>query len=188
MVNPNLLHCMGLARASCKEVGLALQPNQNYIGCSIKMKIRFKRILIGVLAAIALALAGVAVFLLTLDPNAYKGKIQAWVYEHYQRTLIIDGDLEISLFPRIAFAASDIRLSEKLKGDSFVSIDSARFAVAIWPLLSDSFVVDHVAVTGFKAALVRRKEGGFNFDDLIGGGSAEASSKSYRNTLFLLPS
>lgn len=137
------------------------------------MKIGFKRVLIGLLTVVVLALAGVAVFLLTLDPNSYKGKIQDWVYEHYERTLTIDGDLQLSLFPRIALAAREVKLSEKKSEESFVSIDSARFAVAIWPLLFDRFVVDHVSVSGFKATLVRTKEGGFNFDDLL---DADASA------------
>lgn len=131
------------------------------------MKLGFKRVLIGLLTVVVLALAGVAVFLLTLDPNSYKGKIQGWVYEHYQRTLTIDGDLQLSLFPRIALAAREVKLSEKQSEDAFVSVDSARFAVAIWPLLFDRFVVDHVSVSGFKATLVRHPEGGFNFDDLL---------------------
>ena len=132
------------------------------------MKVGFKRALIGLLTVVVLALAGVAVFLLTLDPNVYKGKIQGWAYEHYQRTLTIDGDLQISLFPRIALAARDVKLSEKQSDENFVSVDSARFAVAIWPLLFDRFVVDHVSVSGFKATLVRDEEGDFNFNDLLG--------------------
>lgn len=136
------------------------------------MKIGFKRVLIGLLTLIVLALAGVAVFLTTLDPNTYKSKIQDWAYEHYQRTLTIDGDLQLSLFPRIALAAQDVHLSDRESDAPFVSVESARFAVAIWPLLFDRFVVDHVSVSGFKATLVRHKDGGFNFDDLLGRGEA----------------
>src|SRR3546814_5002941 len=51
--------------------------------------------------------------------------------------------------------------------DIFASIDSARFAVAIWPLFSNRLVVDHVAVTGFKAWVRRDKNGQFNFHDLL---------------------
>src|SRR5690606_12669572 len=41
------------------------------------------------------------------------------------------------------------------------------FAVAIWPLLSNRLVVDHVAVSGLKAWVTRDAEGRFNFSDLI---------------------
>ena len=39
----------------------------------------------------------------------------------------------------------------------------------MWPLLSNSFVVDHVAISGFKARVVRNKDGQFNFSNLVGG-------------------
>src|SRR5690606_38160466 len=50
--------------------------------------------------------------------------------------------------------------------DTFASIDSARFAVAIWPLMFNRLVVDHVAVSGFKAWVIRDEHGRFNFRDL----------------------
>ena len=53
--------------------------------------------------------------------------------------------------------------------ETFASIESTRLAVAVWPLLSNSFVVDHVAISGFKARVVRNKDGQFNFSNLVGG-------------------
>lgn len=113
------------------------------------------------------ALVGIAIFLLTFDPNAYKSRLEQIVYERYHRTLSIDGDIELSLFPRIGLAVQDVSLSNRESTDTFASIDSARFAVAIWPLLFNRLVVDHVAVTGFKAWLVRDEQGRFNFRDLV---------------------
>src|SRR5690606_3825754 len=53
--------------------------------------------------------------------------------------------------------------------DLFASMESARFAVAIWPLLSNRFVVDHVAISGFKAWIRRDEQGLYNFHDLFEG-------------------
>src|SRR3546814_7961705 len=91
---------------------------------------------------------GIAIFLLTFDPNAYKSKLESIVYNRYHRTLAIKGDLELSLFPRIGLSVHNVSLSNSNSDDIFASIDSARFAVAIWPLFSNRLVVDHVAVTG----------------------------------------
>ena len=44
-----------------------------------------------------------------------------------------------------------------------------RLAVAVWPLLSNSLVVDHVTINGFKARVIRGKDGHFNFENLVGG-------------------
>ena len=131
------------------------------------MKVWFKRGLFSLVVVFIVALVGAAIFLLTFDPNAYKNKLEEIVYERYQRTLTIEGDIELSLFPRIGLAVTSASLSDRLSEDPFASIESARFAVAIWPLMSNRFVVDHVALRGFKAWIVREEDGSFNFTDLL---------------------
>ena len=138
------------------------------------MKVWLKRVLIGLVVAFLVALVGIAIFLLTFDPNAYKNKLQEIVYARYERTLTIDGDIELSLFPRIGLSVQDVSLSDRGNSDLFASVESARLAVAIWPLMFDRLVVDHVAVTGFNAWLVRDEEGEYNFRDLLSRAQAAA--------------
>src|SRR5690606_10969128 len=139
------------------------------------MKVWLKRILIGLVVMMLVAFVGAAVFLLTFDPNAYKHKIESIVQERYNRTMVIEGDLELSLFPRIGLSVSKISLSEPDSTTTFASIDSARFAVAIWPLLSNRLVVDHVAINGLKSWIVRDGKRNFNFEDLLGQGGQPAT-------------
>lgn len=139
------------------------------------MKVWLKRILIGLVIMMLVAFVGAAVFLLTFDPNAYKHKIESIVQERYNRTMVIEGDLELSLFPRIGLSVRKISLSEPDSTTTFASIDSARFAVAIWPLLSNRLVVDHVAINGLKSWIVRDGKGNFNFEDLLGQGGQPAT-------------
>ncbi|MFW7341613.1 AsmA family protein [Pollutimonas sp. H1-120] len=131
------------------------------------MKVWLKRVLISLVVVVIVALVGIAIFLLTFDPNAYKSKLEEIVYNRYQRTLAIDGDIQLSLFPRIGLSVQDVSLSNRNSTETFASVDSARFAVAIWPLMFNRLVVDHVAVTGFKAWITRDGDGDFNFHDLI---------------------
>ena len=133
------------------------------------MKTWFKRILIGLVVLVVVAVVGLAIFLLTFDPNAYKYKLEELVQQRYQRTLTISGEIELSLFPRIGLSVQGVSLSEPNSTETFASIDSTRLAVAVWPLLSNSFVVDHVAISGLKARVVRDKQGMFNFSNLVGG-------------------
>jgi len=135
------------------------------------MKTWFKRILIGLVVLVVVAVVGLAIFLLTFDPNAYKYKLEELVQQRYHRTLTIDGEIELSLFPRIGLSVQGVSLSEPNSSETFASIDSTRLAVAVWPLLSNSFVVDHVAISGFKARVIRDKQGQFNFSNLVGGTS-----------------
>jgi AsmA protein len=140
------------------------------------MKVWFKRILIAIVVLVIAALVGIAIFLLTFDPNAYKAKLERIVYNRYHRTLAIKGPLEVSLFPRIGLSVHDVSLSDSNSDDTFASIDSARFAVAIWPLISNRLVVDHVTVSGFKAWIARDQHRRYNFDDLVGGPLPKAPS------------
>jgi len=142
------------------------------------MKTWFKRILIGLVVLVVVAVVGLAIFLLTFDPNAYKYKLEELVQERYQRTLTIDGEIELSLFPRIGLYVQGVSLSEPNSTDTFASIESTRLAVAVWPLLSNSFVVDHVAISGLKARVVRDKQGQFNFSNLVGGTQPVTDSPS----------
>ncbi|CAM5781933.1 AsmA family protein [Castellaniella caeni] len=131
------------------------------------MNVWLKRGLSGLVLALLVAIVGLAIFLLTFNPNAYKSRLEQYVFDHYARTLTIRGDIGLSLFPRIGLSVSEVALSNRKSADTFVSVDSARFAVAIWPLLSNELVVDHVAITGLKAWVVRDAQGRFNFNDLI---------------------
>lgn len=137
------------------------------------MKIWLKRVLISLVVVFIVALVSIAIFLLTFDPNAYKTKLGEIVYSRYHRTLAIKGDIQLSLFPRIGLSVSDVSLSNRESTELFASVDNARFAVAIWPLLSNRLVVDHVAVTGFKAWLARDQDGLFNFSDLVAYGQPQ---------------
>jgi AsmA protein len=131
------------------------------------MNIWFKRVVFGLVILVIITLVGLAIFLLTFNPNAYKDKLEQLVFNRYERTLTIKGDLGLSLFPRIGLSVQDVALSNRRGKSTFVSVDSARFAVAIWPLLSNRLVVDHVAVSGFKAWVTRDEDGNFNFRDLL---------------------
>ena len=145
------------------------------------MKQWFKRGLFTVVFLVIVALIGAAVFLLTFDPNAYKTKVEQLVYERYQRELRIDGEIELSLFPRIGLAVEQVSLSNRNSSEPFASIDSARFAVAVWPLLWDRLVVDHVAVSGFKVWLNRDTEGNYDFMDLLHGGAPDVEEPISRS-------
>src|SRR5690606_22438893 len=85
-------------------------------------------------------------------------------------------DIELSLFPRIGLTVTDASLSQRDSDTVFASFDSARVAVAIWPLLSNSLVVDHVSIAGFKAWVEREDDGSLNLQDLLSGGATDTVS------------
>jgi AsmA protein len=134
----------------------------------------FKRILIAVLALGLLLGIGIAILLFAVDPNAYKAPLAEQVKQRYNRTLRIDGDLKLAVFPRLGLSIGSASLSEPASEQVFAALDSAKVAVALWPLLSRQVVIDHVDVAGLKANLVRDKQGRLNFADLMGKSAAPA--------------
>ena len=151
------------------------------------MKVWFKRGLFSLVVLAIVTVVGGAIFLLTFNPNSYKQKLADIVQQKYQRTLKIDGDIELSLFPRIGLSVQGLSLSDRNSEDPFASLESARFAVALWPLINNRLVVDHVAVTGFKAWIVRDENGKLNFDDLLQAPPAGPQLPVARSGVSLLP-
>lgn len=108
---------------------------------------------------------GGAIFLLNFDPKVYQDRLVKEIKLRYERDLKINGDIDLSLFPRIGLRVTDVTLSNKNSEEEFSSMKEVRFAVALWPLLFDRFLVDHVKVTGFKTHIVRYADGSLNIDD-----------------------
>ncbi len=131
------------------------------------MKKWFKRFVISAVVILIAAFIGVAVFILNIDPSAYKNKLAKMVKEQYNRELVVDGEIELSLFPRIGLTVNNISLSEPGSKEIFAKVDTVRMAVALWPLMSNRFLVDHLAIDGFVAHIIRGEGGRYNFEDLI---------------------
>lgn len=137
-----------------------------------------KKILIvfGVLLAVLiLALAALIMF---VDVNRFKPQIEEFVQSTYQRTLQIDGDLSLSVFPDIAIALPKMVLSEPKSTDPALSLDSARVSVKLMPLFGGNVQADVVSLNGLKADIVRRADGSTSIDDLMGVGASADKSAS----------
>ncbi len=119
---------------------------------------------------------GGAVLLLALalfvDVNRFKPQIESYVRTHYQRTLTIDGDLRLSVFPRIALALPRTTLSARDGDRIAASFGSARVSVALLPLLRGELRADRIRIEALAAAVERRRDGSTSIDDLIGRSTA----------------
>jgi AsmA protein len=127
-----------------------------------------KYVLLGIIAIIAVAVAGAAYVAATFNPNDYKGRIIKAVKDSKQRNLRLDGDIKLSFYPNIGVSLSKVSLSEYRNDKEFAAIESARVSLALMPLLRKQVVVDEVAVSGLKAVLIKHKDGTTNIDDLLG--------------------
>ena len=126
-----------------------------------------KYIVIGAVGVLVLVVAAVAVFVATFDPNKYKPQIEAAVKEQTGRTLKLQGDLKVAVFPSLGADVSRVTLSEANPAQEFVALDSAHASVALMPLLRGEVIVDRIRISGLKANVVKDKSGRFNFQDLV---------------------
>jgi AsmA protein len=136
-----------------------------------------KRIGIAVALLLLLAVAAAVYLVSTFDPNRYKGVAVDWMKTNRNRTLVIDGPIELSVFPRVAVKLSRLSLSEAGRSETFAAIDKAALAVDVMPLLRGRVVVGRVEASGVRATLTRDAKGRRNTDDLAGP-SAPASAAS----------
>lgn len=127
-----------------------------------------------ILGAGVILFAGALAFIAaTFDPNQYKQQLADLVKEKTQRTLTIEGDIRLLLFPKLGVYLGKTRLSGFRNEQDFAGLDEMRVSLALIPLLSRQVVVDQVQLVGLHAGLVKYKDGKTNFDDLLGGGETQ---------------
>jgi len=137
--------------------------------------IRRITIALGVLVLLVVVAAGVLIA--TFDANKYKSLAIDWMKTERQRTLVIDGPIELSVFPRLAVKISKARLSEHNRADEFAAVDELSLAVETMPLLRKQLVIDRVSARGVRAVYARDAKGTRNIDDLVGAPGAAPQSK-----------
>jgi AsmA protein len=123
--------------------------------------------LFGIGGLVLLVIVAAAIFALTFDANRYKPQIERLVQEKTGRTLKLQGPLEAAIWPSLGAKVAGITFSERGSEQQFVTLDSAHASVALLPLLHGQVVVDRIRISGFKANIVKQKDGRFNFSDLL---------------------
>lgn len=122
---------------------------------------------------LVIALVGVA---LLFDPNDYKPEISAAVEDATGRTLTLEGDLELNIFPRLRIALGEAELSDAagFGTEPFASIQGARLQVGLLPLiLSQSLEIDEARLDGLTLNLARNAQGQGNWEDMGQAAAAE---------------
>lgn len=126
----------------------------------------------GIVVGIVLGLVLLAMLLvwLFLDPNDYKDQIAATVEEEAGRTLDIDGNLSLSVFPWLAIGVGHATLSNApgFGETPFAEIDGASLSIRLLPLLSRKIEIGTVRLDGLALDLAVDESGRNNWEDLAG--------------------
>ncbi len=122
-----------------------------------------------------LVVAAVVIIPMVIDPNDYKDEIIAKVQEQTGRTLKMDGDLQLSVFPWLGVELGALELGNARGfGDKpFAAVKHVAVRVKLIPLLSSKLEVDTIRLDGLQLNLAKNKAGTSNWDDLVEGGEAK---------------
>ena len=123
--------------------------------------------LIGIVGVLALVIVAALIFALTFDANRYKPQIERLVQEKTGRTLKLQGPLETAIWPALGAKVAGVTFSERGSEEQFVALDNAHVSVGVMALVRGQVVVDRIRISGFKANIVKNKDGTFNFSDLL---------------------
>jgi len=134
--------------------------------------------LLGVGGVVILVLAAAVIFALSFDANRYKPEIERLAKERTGRTLKLQGNLQVAVFPSLGAKVAGLTLSERGRDQEFLALESAHASVALLPLLHGQVVVDGIRVSGLKVHVVKQKDGRFNFSDLLEARPAAAPATS----------
>ena len=126
---------------------------------------------------VALVAAGAGALYALFDGDRIKAELIRLVLEQTQRKLDIAGALELSVWPDVSIKLGRLTLSEPGGQREFLTLDSARLAVAVMPLLAKQVQVQRVELNGLKATLVKDRNGRLNVADLLDNGAERPSGK-----------
>lgn len=141
-----------------------------------------KYTLIAVASIIAITLAALAYLAATFNPNDYKAQIIQLVQEKKQRTLKLDGDIKLTLFPNIGANIGRASISEFQSKQDFATVDNVQISLALLPLFSKQVVINQVAINGLNARLIKYKNDKTNIDDLLNAGEAKDQTGKTQST------
>jgi len=135
------------------------------------------RILAYLVGALALLIIVAAVVVpMVIDPNDYKDDIAAAVEAKTGRTLAIEGDIRLSVFPWLAVEIGPTRLSNApgFSNRPFAAVKQVSVRIKLLPLLHKQVEMGTVVLDGLQLSLETRADGKTNWADLAAHEAAPA--------------
>jgi AsmA protein len=111
-----------------------------------------------------------AAFVVTsvIDPNRYRGKVEAIVGDLAGRPLVIEGNLEITWYPWLGVRMGSAHLGNRpgVAGLPIIEWQSIAVAAKVVPLLRGQVVIDRIRLQSPHIRLRRDAQGRGNWEDL----------------------
>jgi uncharacterized protein involved in outer membrane biogenesis len=107
-----------------------------------------KKLFYGLLGLLVLVVAAALIGPSFVDWNAHKGRLTAEVRKLTGQTLVIDGDVSLTVLPAPALSARRVRLANMAGGSAknFIELRELRVRVALMPLLQGKVQLESVSL------------------------------------------
>ncbi|MEQ8206724.1 MAG: AsmA family protein [Woeseia sp.] len=141
----------------------------------------FKVLTLAIAGIVLLVVLSAVAILLFVDPNNFRDEIAAKVETATGRSLTIEGDLSVSIFPWLAVEMGETHLGNAAGFDdeAFASFDSARLSVRLLPLLlRREIAVGTASLESLRLNLEVSSDGSNNWQDLASGDDTAAASQN----------
>ncbi len=121
---------------------------------------------LGLAGLILLAAVGLGVFLAVFNPNGHKERISLLLEEATGRRVQLQGDLELSFFPKPGLKTGKLLVSESefFGGDPFVTVESALLSLSSEALMQGQLAVEEATLHGARLYLVTNALGRHNWE------------------------
>ncbi len=128
-----------------------------------------KWLAIGVAAVVLVVVIAATALLMLVDPNDYRDDIAALVEEQTGRTLHIEGDIRLSVFPWLGIEMGRVTLSdaEGFYEEPFLEIGGIQAAIRVWPLITGRIETRLFALNDPVVRLMVDADGRANWEVLV---------------------
>lgn len=132
------------------------------------------------LTLVLVVVVGVAVWVLTFDPNENKDWIAQKFREQTGRELVLGGDVSLSIYPWLGIEANDIAVGNAVgfSADPLFSARHVATRIKLMPLISGRYEIDTVRLDGVRVLLEVAGNGQNNWASLAGAGGADGEAAS----------
>ncbi|HEY7889736.1 MAG TPA: AsmA family protein [Steroidobacteraceae bacterium] len=116
--------------------------------------------------SVVVLIAAVIALWLTLNPNAYKGRIEAAVRTSTGRDLSLSGNIRLAIFPSLALELGPATLGNPpgfRSSQPFASLQRVALRVRVLPLLHHQIDVGRIEIDGLDLRLLKNAQGQGNW-------------------------
>src|SRR5579872_2835870 len=137
---------------------------------------------------IVVLFAAVIALLLIVNPNDYKGRIEAAVRTATGRDLSLSGNIHLAIFPSIALELGPASLGNPpgfSSSQPFASLQRVSLRVHVLPLLHHQLDVGRIEIDGLDLRLLKNAQGQGNWSMPASKQTAPAAPQSSGNQMSL---